>query len=112
MATVTVYTHVVNSINHAWVTKDVDFELFANPVINFWFNPSDNLTLLDVAGVIGRDIDARIRRMTVRGQVIQREDMDDYTAAQNLREGESFNCQLMLIPSMRTQARAARCTVM
>ena len=89
----TVNTHVVSDANHSWVTRESPGNV---SMISFWFNPVTVMTMRDVVDTIESQIGAiKIGRVTVRGMVIQRSQLDGYNAAELLKDNESFNCHLV-----------------
>lgn len=91
----TVHTHVVSDATHAWVTRESSRNV---AVISFWFNQSSAMTMRDVVDTIESQVGMiKIGRCTIRGLVIQRRDLDNHSAADLLRDNESFNCHLVPI---------------
>ena len=91
----TCYTHVVTDATHAWVTKETATGI---GVVSFWYNPSSMMTMRDVVDTIESSLGAmRIGSVTVRGIVIRRGDLQNYAAADHLKDGEPFNCHLVPI---------------
>ncbi len=90
---ITCYIHVVPDATHPWVTKESPRGV---SVISFWYNPSSVLTLRDVVDTIENTLGPmKIGRVTVRGVVISRNDLDNHMAADHLKDGESFTCNLV-----------------
>ena len=90
----TVVVHHSDASN-AWVTRESTHNV---AVISFWYNPNSAMTMGDVVMTIESQLGAmRIGRVTVRGQVIQRSDLDLHKASDHLKDNESFNCHLVPI---------------
>ena len=95
LSMMTVFTHVAPDATNAWVTRESTTNV---AIISFWYNPhSDSaMTLRDVVDTIESQLGhLKIGRVTVRGVVIQRNDLSNYRAAEHLRDKESFNCHLV-----------------
>ena len=91
----TVITHHVSDATHAWVTRESNINI---SIISLWYNPSGVMTLGDVVNTIENQLgQIRISHVTVRGQVIPRQDLDNHNAADHLKDKESFNCHLHLV---------------
>ena len=92
---VTVFTHVVSDATHAWVTRESSTNV---SILSFWYNPdaAGTLTMYDVVDTIEKTLGGRsqinIGYVTVRGYVIQRQDLANYKATEYLKDNESFNC--------------------
>lgn len=102
---ITCYVHVVPDATRAWVTKESTHGV---SVISFWYNPNNvvtlgdynpsntAMTLADVVETIENTLGPmKIGRVTVRGLVVQRADLENHKAADHLRDGESFTCNLV-----------------
>lgn len=91
----TVFTHVVPDATNAWVTRESTSNV---AIISFWYNPNaySAMTLRDVVDTIESQLGhLKIGHVTVRGVVIQRDDLSNHRAAEHLRDKESFNCHLV-----------------
>ena len=56
------------------------------------------MTMRDVVDTIESSLVVRVRSVAVRGIVIRRGDLRNHAAADHLKDGESFNCHLRLVP--------------
>lgn len=95
LSMMTVFTHVVPDATNAWVTRESTSNV---AIISFWYNPNADsaMTLCDVVDTIESQLGhLKIGRVTVRGVVIQRNDLSNHRAAEHLRDKESFNCHLV-----------------
>ena len=91
----TCYIHVVPDTNRAWVSRESPRGV---SVISFWYNPSSAMTMRDVVNTIESSLGPmRIGHVIVRGLAIDRQDLDNYTAGEHLKDGETFTCHLVPI---------------
>ena len=84
--------HAVTDTTHAWVTNETA------GVVSFWYNPSSMMTMRDVVDTIESSLVVRVRSVAVRGIVIRHGDLQNHAAADHVKDGESFNYHLRLVP--------------